>query len=160
MTVITAWTRLHDVSGFENIRFRPSTRIRELGGLKKIHSGERFQKDTGSVSGFIGFAWTDGPSHKNICGFKNIRSRLDAGSSEGGVTRVNSSVQFILVTLIFRATPYRVFVTTPYRVFETNSKTCNMLPNPVLRNKSFPVTCYTGIDFARYGVGRKIVVAS
>ena len=65
-----------------------------------------------------------------------------------------------LATSIFRATPYRVFMTTPYRVFETNSKTRTMLPNPVLRRKSFPVTCYTRIDFPRYGVVRKIVVPS
>ena len=65
-----------------------------------------------------------------------------------------------LATSIFRATPDRVFVTTPYRVFETNSKTRNMLPNPVLRRKSFPAKCYAGIDFPRYGVAQKIVVAS
>ena len=44
----------------ENIWFRLSRRIHELDGFKKIHSGERFQKDAVSVSGFTGFVWTEG----------------------------------------------------------------------------------------------------
>ena len=57
--LVRAYGHAQIVSGFENIRFRSSTRIRELGGLKIIHSGERFQKDAVSVSRFTGFVWTE-----------------------------------------------------------------------------------------------------
>ena len=58
--LVCAYGHAQIVSGFENIQFRSSTRIRELSGLKKIHSGERFQKGAVSVSEFTGFVWTEG----------------------------------------------------------------------------------------------------
>ena len=40
-------------------------------------SGERFQNNATSVSGFTGFVWTEGRTCKKICGFKNIPIRAD-----------------------------------------------------------------------------------
>ena len=53
--VLAGWTRLHDVSVFENNGFRVSTRIRLFGGFKTIHPG-----DAVSVSGFTGCVGTEG----------------------------------------------------------------------------------------------------
>ena len=45
---LAVWTRPHDVSVFENIRFRVSTRISPFGGFKiKIHTGEQLKKRRG-----------------------------------------------------------------------------------------------------------------
>ena len=46
------WIRKYPVSV---VHTKPRTRL-----IKKIHSGERFQKDAVSVSGFTGFVWTGG----------------------------------------------------------------------------------------------------
>ena len=40
-------------------------------GLKKIHSGDLFQKYAVSVCGFTGFMWT------RACSFKSIRTGVD-----------------------------------------------------------------------------------
>ena len=50
--------RHYDVSVFEKLRFRPSTRQQETGVFKKIHSGERFRKESFSVTENAISVWT------------------------------------------------------------------------------------------------------
>ena len=43
---------MYDIIVLENLRFRPSTRKREDGFFKNLHSGERFWKDAFAVTEF------------------------------------------------------------------------------------------------------------
>ena len=47
-----------DISVFEKLRFHPSTRQHENGVFKKIHSGERFRKDSFLVTENAASVWT------------------------------------------------------------------------------------------------------
>ena len=59
---------MHDMIVIENLHFRPSTRKRKAGVFKNLHSGERFWKDTLSMTFFTGHVWTVGqPRRKNLC---------------------------------------------------------------------------------------------
>ena len=48
----------HDVIVFENLRFRPSTRIRYIYVFKNLHPGERIWKPSFSVPENAGSVWT------------------------------------------------------------------------------------------------------
>ena len=56
---------------FENLRFRSSTRKRETGVFKNLHSGERFWKDGFLVIVFIGYVRTVGQTAEKKCAFSN-----------------------------------------------------------------------------------------
>ena len=48
------------MSILENLRFRLSSRKREAGVFKNLLCGERFLKDSFSVTVFTGYVWTVG----------------------------------------------------------------------------------------------------
>ena len=65
------WTGVYDVVDFKNVRFQSSTRVHQTRRIKKIHSGDLFQKYAVSVCGFTGFMWA------RACSFKSIRTGVD-----------------------------------------------------------------------------------
>ena len=75
---------MYDIIVLEKLRFRPSTRKREAGFFKNLHSGERFWKDAFSVTVFTEFIRVDGRTNrkKNIRQFK--QNRYKCGQGLGG----------------------------------------------------------------------------
>ena len=55
---------MYDIIVLENLRFRPSTRKREAGFLKNLHSGERFLKDAFAVKEFTEYIREDGRTNR------------------------------------------------------------------------------------------------
>ena len=98
-------------SRFENIRFRSSTRIRELGGLKKSTLESGFKKMRFRWAYSLVSCGRKTASHKNICSFKNIRIRVD------GVLYLQQ--WSILINLIFK-----IYVSSLYQCCTNNFKKC------------------------------------
>ena len=55
---------MYDIIVLEKLRFRPSTRKREAGFFKNLHSGERLWKDAFSVTVFTEFIRVDGRTNR------------------------------------------------------------------------------------------------
>ena len=81
------WTR----EIFENLRFRPSTRIRKVSVFESLHSGDHFRKPPFSVTEYAVYVWTEGKSGQKAPVFKNIRIRVDGALFWGSCTVVSNS---------------------------------------------------------------------